>query len=187
MMIFDSASAPLEFRPLTMADAGAIFEAIYPYPDLPTFMTWKMPTSPSEVAQKLMSSDYDKKTNFGIFQDGQFIGRALLNHFRDQSGDHKVPSAFISFWVLPPYENKGLEEKAIDYLCSVGFHTKNLGKLFADVFKSNPLAQKALLSQGFEKVGTLQSHYQKEGIEYDCVRFEKLNEAFFEALERDPE
>lgn len=182
MMTFDSASAPLEFRPLTMADAGAVFEAIYPYPDLPSFMTWKMPTNPSETAQKLISTNTDRKTNFGIFQDGQFIGRAFINNFRHQAGNHKVPSAFISFWVLPPYENKGLEEKAVDYLCSVGFHQQGLGKIFADIFKNNPLAQKTLLAQGFEEVGTLQKHYQKEGIEYDCVRFEKLNEAFFEAL-----
>lgn len=183
MMAFHSTSAPLQFRPLTMADAGTVFEAIYPYPDLPNFMTWKMPTSPSEVAQKLISTHNDRKTNFGIFQDGQFIGRALLNNFRHQSADYKVPSAFISFWVLPPYENKGLEEKAVDYLCSVGFHQQKLGKIFADVFKNNPLAQKTLLAQGFEAVGILEKHYQKEGIEYDCIRFEKLNDAFFEGLE----
>ena len=182
MMAFESGSRNLEFRPLTMADAGILFEAIYPYPDLPIFMTWKMPTSPAETAQKLLSVDTEKNTNFGIFQDGQLIGRALMSNFRYQSAIHKVPSAFVSFWVLPPFENKGIEEDALKYLTQIGFEEEGLAKIFADIFKTNPLAQKALENEGFEAIGTLRNHYCKEGLEYDCLRFEKINESFFENL-----
>lgn len=182
MMTFDTGSQTLEFRPLTMADAGILFEAIYPYPDLPIFMTWKMPTSPAETAQKLLSVDTERNTNFGIFKDNQLIGRALMSNFRYQSALHKVPSAFVSFWVLPPFENKGIEEEALKHLTRVGFEEEGLAKIFADIFKNNPLAEKALVSEGFEVVGTLRDHYEKDGIEYDCLRFEKLNEAFFQNL-----
>lgn len=176
-MAFPLTAQDITIRPLVMADAGMLFEALAPYPDLCQFLTWNMPKTVAETAQKLIQHHRPNDLSLGVFlKNDVFIGRITLRNLRQQQQAAEKNSAFTSFWMLPPYEGQGYELLALKMICHYSFEDLGLRKILAGIFANNPLAQKVLEDAGFRLIGRLRKHYEKDGIEYDSLRYELLAE-----------
>ncbi len=164
----------LEFRTLQEEDSKIVFDALQEFPGFDTYVMWNMPQNKEEVVEKIIKTRDLPDLNFGVYQKDQFIGRVIIRNFRFSQESALKNSAFISFWVLPPYEKYSLE--LLTEICRYGFKDRKLRKIFAPIFAENVRVKNVINQLPFKPVGRLRNHYLKNEVEHDSLRYEILAE-----------
>ena len=168
--VWNRQSKYLEFRALKEDDATMILKQLEEFEGFDAYVSWNMPHTSEEVVKKIIKVRDFGDINFGVFKDGIFIGRAMLRNFRDKQESAFKKSAFLSFWVLPPYQEYAKE--VVKEMCQLGFEELKLRKIFAPIFANNSRMKQVLEDLSFSLMGRLKNHYLKNGVEHDSLRYE---------------
>ncbi len=170
----------LYLRTLAEADCGEIYRLTSAYPNISEYMTWNPPQNYDEVRHKFLENRKTDDRHFGVFtKDGDdFLGRITVRNFHLMQQDAEKNSVFLSFWLSPEHQGKGFGTEILTEVCRYCIVDLKVRKIFAGTFSENKASQGLLLKTGFREIGTLRKHYLKNGIFYDSVRYELLNEDF---------
>lgn len=170
----------LGLRILQESDCQELFRITSENPGLSEFMTWNVPENYEQVRTKFLELRKSDDQHFGIFLKDrhQFIGRVTVRNFHIMQQDAEKNSVFLSFWLSPEVQGKGFGTEVLEEICRYCFVDLQIRKVFAGTFSDNIASQKLLLKIGFREIGILKKHYLKNGIFYDSIRFELLNEDF---------
>jgi ribosomal-protein-alanine N-acetyltransferase len=104
---------------------------------------------------------------------GELIGACGLNH--------KNPihlNAEIGFWILPPYQGKGLMKEAANEILHYGFTSFGLHRIFAMVETPNTSSNQLLLKLGFTFEGCQREAEWKNGKFIDLNWYGLLKQEF---------
>ena len=88
---------------------------------------------------------------------------------------HKVPNFHyfeVGFYVIPQERSKGYGTKAMRLLLEHIFETQSVKTIVAGTSSLNAASQKALLSAGFKKVGTLRKTLFRNGSWEDSIIYQ---------------
>ena len=172
----------LNLKLLKESDIPEMFAITQKYPEMSEFMTWNSPKTLAEAQEKFLKTDCRdaEDLNFGVFlkENGKFIGRITVRNFHLFQQDAEKRSVFLSFWLTPEVQGKGLGTELLREICRFCFEDLNLHKIFAGVFTQNIPSQKLLAKIGFREIGLLRKHYLKNDEYYDSTRYELLAEDF---------
>lgn len=173
-------SERLYLKTLSESDCGEIFRLTTAYPEISNFMTWNPPENYDQVRQKFLENRKTDDRHFGIFVLGtdEFLGRITVRNFHLMQQDAEKNSAFLSFWLSPEHQGKGYGTEVLTEVCRYCIVDLKIRKIFAGTFSENEASQRLLKKTGFREIGVLRKHYLKNGIFYDSVRYELLNEDF---------
>jgi len=170
----------LYLKTLSESDCGDIFRLTTTYPVISNYMTWNPPLNYDEVRQKFLENRKTDDRHFGIFikETDEFLGRITVRNFHLMQQDAEKNSVFLSFWLSPEHQGKGYGTEVLTEICRYCIVDLKIRKIFAGVFSENQASQRLLRKTGFREIGILKKHYLKNGIFYDSLRFEILNEDF---------
>lgn len=182
MIDFKLGTERLDLRLLNESDIPEMFSITQKYPDMARYMTWNSPKTLDEAQEKFLKKDCRdaEDLNFGIFlkENSKFVGRVSVRNFHLFQQDAVKRSVFLSFWLTPEVQGKGLGTEFLKEVCRFCFEDIGLHKIFAGVFTANIPSQKLLAKIGFREIGLLRKHYLKNGEYYDSTRYELLAEDF---------
>lgn len=170
----------LYLRTLSESDCGEIHRLTSTYPEISEHMTWNPPQNYDEVRQKFLENRKTDDRHFGVFkrEDDKFIGRITVRNFHLMQQDAEKNSVFLSFWLSPEQQGKGYGTELLTEVCRYCIVDLKIRKIFAGTFAENIGSQRLLQKTGFREIGTMRKHYLKNGIFYDSIRYELLNEDF---------
>ncbi len=173
-------SGRLYLKTLSESDCGEIFRLTTAYPEISNFMTWNPPANYDEVRQKFLANRKTEDRHFGVFikETEEFLGKITVRNFHLMQQDAEKNSVFLSFWLSPEHQGKGYGTEVLTEVCRYCVVDLKIRKIFAGVFSENEASQRLLKKTGFREIGILKKHYLKNGIFYDSVRYELLNEDF---------
>ena len=167
-------------RLLRASDVSALYELTKKYPEIADTMTWTVPKKLEEAKRKFLKQNSRDAEDlfFGIFIKGEIQGRITVRNFHFKQQDAEKNSVFLSFWLNPEIQGKGYGTEVLKEVCRFCFKDMRLHKIFAGIFSENRASMGLLQKVGFREIGVLRKHYLKEGVFYDSVRFELLEEDF---------
>lgn len=170
----------LYLRTLEENDCGEIYRLTSTHPEISEHMTWNPPRNYDEVRRKFLENRQNDDRNFGVFvkETDEFIGRITVRNFHLMQQDAEKNSAFVSFWLSPEQQGKGYGTEMVTEICRYCIVDLKIRKIFAGFFAENKASQALFKKVGFRKIGILRKHYLKNGIFYDSVRLELLDENF---------
>lgn len=170
----------LYLKTLAESDCGDIYRITSTYPAIAEHMTWNVPENYDQVRQKFLENRKTDDRHFGIFirETDEFLGRITVRNFHLMQQDAEKNSVFLSFWLSPEFQGKGYGTEVLTEVCRYCIVDLKIRKIFAGTFAENKASQGLLLKTGFREIGTLRKHYLKNGIFYDSIRYELLNEDF---------
>ncbi len=170
----------LYMRILEEKDCQYLYQITSNHPELAEYMTWNPPQDYEEVREKFLENRKSDDKHFGIFlkESDEFIGRVTVRNFHIMQQDAEKNSVFLSFWLSPAVQGKGYGTEMLQEVCRFCFVDLHIRKIFAGTFSENIPSQKLLAKVGFREIGILRKHYLKNGIFYDSIRYELLNEDF---------
>ena len=173
----------LYLRTLAESDCGEIYRLTSTYPQIAEYMTWNVPENYDEVRQKFLLNRQSDDRHFGIYtrEGDNFIGRITVRNFHLMQQDAEKNSVFLSFWLSPEHQGNGYGTEVLTEVCRYCIVDLKIRKIFAGTFAENKASQRLLLKTGFREIGLLRKHYLKNGIFYDSIRYELLNEDFLNA------
>jgi len=170
----------LYLRTLSENDCGEVYRLTSTYPVIAEHMTWNPPENYDEVRRKFLENRKTDDRHFGIYirETDEFLGRITVRNFHLMQQDAEKNSVFLSFWLSPEHQGKGYGTEVLTEVCRYCIVDLKIRKIFAGTFADNAASQRLLIKTGFRVIGTLRKHYLKNGIFYDSIRFEILNEDF---------
>lgn len=86
--------------------------------------------------------------------------------------------AEIGYWIGAEYWSNGYMTEAAAVVLRYGFLQRNLKRIFAHHFHTNPASGKVMEKLGMKREGVLRSHYKKWGEYVDCVYYGILREEY---------
>ena len=89
--------------------------------------------------------------------------------------------AVLGYWIGVPYWNKGFATEAGRAILQFAFARKNLNRISADHYASNPASGRVMQKIGFTYEGLLRQHHLKNGVYEDVVKYGILQEDWIAA------
>ncbi len=84
----------------------------------------------------------------------------------------------MAYWIGEPYWGKGYGTEALRAMIDFAFIEKNLHRVYARYFKSNPASGRVMEKAGMTKEGVLKDHVYKEGAFEDLVYYGMVNPTY---------
>lgn len=123
----------------------------------------------SKVLRETLETD--RRRNWAIRNEQGLIGGAGV------FGLTRGERAEIGYWLARPYWGQGIATQVVRQLCEFAFAEYELQRVFAQVFAGNRASARVLEKAGFQREGTLRSHYFKDGKPVDVTVFGTLRPA----------
>ncbi|AIC92765.1 GNAT family N-acetyltransferase [Shouchella lehensis] len=102
-------------------------------------------------------------------KSGMLYGAIMLNpNYQHKHGE-------MAYWIGEPYWGKGYGTEALRAMIDFAFTEKNLHRVYARYFKSNPASGRVMEKAGMTKEGILKNHVSKEGAFEDLVYYGMVN------------
>lgn len=143
----------LLLRPLTTADAGAVFDNWTSDPDVARFMRWEVHKSVSDTESWLASDEAllesDAVYNWGLVLKStrELIGSGGLV-FNEEKGMYE-----LGYNIMKKYWNNGLTTEAARRIIDFGKDVLHQSRFFCCHAKDNPASGKVMMKVGFQHQG----------------------------------
>ena len=164
----------LFLRPLTVADAPALFEARGDC-EVMRYWDWPEQASVGEV-EKILADHLPAMADGSVLwfavalsPDGPAIGECDLSEIDRHHG-----RAELGFLFARAHWGKGYGLEAARALVELGFGELGLQRLWARFHAGNEGSRRILEKLGFAYEGTLKGHVVRDGERRDCVIYGKL-------------
>jgi ribosomal-protein-alanine N-acetyltransferase len=147
---FQSSDAPEVQRLAGVKEVAAGTFLPHPYPD---------GTAEQWIASQQEEFDADTFVNFAIVLLTQeiligSIGLAIV-------AEHQ--HARLGYWLGLPYWNHGYATEAVEAVLAYGFYQRQLHRIYAPHFQSNPASGRVLQKVGMTYEGRMREHYRRFG------------------------
>ncbi len=125
----------------------------------------------SWIENHLDNYEADKLYEFAITdkKTGELFGAIALSN--NQSFNHGE----IAYWVGEEYWGNGYATEAAQAMLEFGFKEKQLHRVFARYFRSNPASGKVMQKLGMKEEGILKDHVKKDNQYLDLVCYGIIN------------
>ncbi|MDR2904257.1 MAG: GNAT family N-acetyltransferase [Clostridiales bacterium] len=123
-------------------------------------------TDAEDYINLCLDADESKNLFFAIEADGTFAGSIGL-FVKD---DVYCKSAETGYWLGEPFWGKGIMTEALKQLCTIGFETFDITRIYAEPFAHNTGSRRVLEKAGFNLEGVLMRSIYKNGQYHDsCI------------------
>jgi len=164
----------LTLRPITIADADALFEARGD-PEVMRYWDWPAQKSAAQI-RKVFEAHIREISGGGtlwwvaaLSPDGPAIGECDLSEIDAQHRRAEVGFLFARRWW-----GKGYAREAMEAVIEYGFGSLGLERLWARCHAGNVASQRLLERLGFTLEGTLRGHVLRDSERRDCVVYGRL-------------
>ncbi|UTR06677.1 GNAT family N-acetyltransferase [Alkalihalobacillus sp. LMS6] len=115
--------------------------------------------------------EQDKRYEFAVtdLETGTLYGAVALTPNKQHAHGE------LAYWIGEPYWGKGIGTEAAQAMVEFAFQEKQLHKVFARFFKSNPASGRIMEKIGMKQEGVLREHVWKENRFEDLVLYGILN------------
>jgi RimJ/RimL family protein N-acetyltransferase len=142
----------LALRPLTVADAPALYAAINDFDVLKMTASWVWPIDLAYVEDRLRVWNKGKNgIGLGIFVDGTLIGNMGGGFEKTDKGAGKALT--IGYMIGKPWWGRGYVAEAVKTLCPLLWSRLGAYDIYAEHFFDNPASGRVLEKCGFQHVG----------------------------------
>ena len=147
----------LILRPIREEELESVFSALQKYSEVTRFLSWRCPENFEKfqknfhtLSQRMQEG---KLVRMGIFINGQFCGVVGLDQIVQMELARRLDLAHLYFWILPPFQHKGIAAEAVSVLLEFGFEKLDLHKIISGHISENEGSGKVLSKVGFRLVG----------------------------------
>jgi len=168
----------LYLRPVSVADADALFEA---RGDGLVMRYWDWPEQPNVQAVRDILAAHIPELGDGrtlwwvaaLTPGGPAIGECDLSDI-----DHHHRRAELGFLFARRHWGQGYAREAMEAVIDHGFGEMGLARLWARFHHGNEASKRLLERLGFAYEGTLKSHITRDGARRDCHLYGRLRETW---------
>lgn len=168
---------PFQLRPLVLTDAPSIALHINDADVLKNLRDY-IPNPYTEADAvafiKLRSAPDNTEYVNAILVDGKAVGVIGLKAMSDVYRK----TAELGYWLGREYWGQGIMTAAVKQFTELSWQEKDVVKIFATTFASNPASRRVLTKAGFTHEATTQYSVFKNGVYMDQYHFYKLRPGF---------
>ncbi len=150
----------LALRPLTFADAPALYAAINNFDVLKMTASWAWPISLAYVEDRLRNwNKGESGIGLGIFVDDTLIGN--MGGGFEKTDKEAQKAITIGYMIGEPWWGRGYVTEAVKTLCPLLWSRLGAYDIYAEHFFDNQASGRVLEKCGFQHVGPAQKTWSK--------------------------
>lgn len=159
-------TARLRLRPLTEADADAIFPTVSQR-EFPKYMSWAAHADRDVTLEFIRGTLADLAGNRGVTwaieHEGAVAGCIALDDIRWQMLALRVDRGELGYWLAPALWSKGVMTEAATAVVRFAFDTLGLHKVTTRCFVENTASRRVIEKTGFRFVGRAEDDVYRDG------------------------